>query len=518
MGKFIWNGKNKIWEDLISLLPTSTVYYKESNIIPYTTAITQTGHGLLAYVEHFDISIYPVGTDVDIYINDKKYITTKILPTSSIYLILNPPYGNFKLKTIINSVTYKEEQYISTNIFAFFMILSQMFTIDYRTLFNIFGNIYDKYLQNDMLFSKIGWFYDFSIPSGWTLEEYRKILTGYDINGVLSYEPINKIFLNALTEYSVNELCRSFTGTYPLIESERDNNGWIIIDDTLPSSASVYWLGEGLDNYYLCDGITGNRNIKSGIDLDTLTLNMTIKEVDVNVTFTTTATSSDIVNQINSEISSTSLGSTVVAEIRTYPPYDYIPTTTDLKEYIHFNNTLETGEGLFEEGDFIINSGTALTLLGLEIGEWGIEQDGIDTDKIITLYDDQYHYNKIKIIIKQSSHLITENITKGPNVGLVIGEMDKIKHKYVIGTSTLDPSHDFPTTITVDAVVYNIGVDYELYTDDDINYYINWIGATPPDANEPYVINYYYIMKEEIEPLLNKVIPPYLLVEYEYEE
>jgi hypothetical protein len=509
MGKFIWNGKNKIFEDITSLLPTSTVYYKESNIIPYTTAITQTGHGLLAYVEHFDISIYPVGTDVDIYINDKKYITVEILPTSSIYLILNPPYGNFKLKTVINNITYKEEQYIATNIFTFFMILSQMFTIDYRTLFNIFGNIYDKYIQNDMLFPKIGWFYDFGLPSGWTYEEYRKILTGYDVNGVLSYEPINKIFLNALTEYSVNELCRSFTRTYPEIISERDNNGWIIIDDTLPSSTSVYWKGSGLDNYYLCDGITGNRDISS-VDLDTLTLNMTIKGNTINVIFTPTANSSDIINQINAVISISPLSSTVVAEARTYPPYDP-------KEYIHFNNTLETGEGLFEEGDFVINSGTALTLLGLEIGEWGIEQDGIDTDKIITLYDDQYHYNKIKIIVKQSSYLITENITKGPN--LVTGdEMDKIKHKYVIETSTIGASHDFPATITVDAVTYNITTDYILYTTDDINYYIKWVTATPPDANEPYTINYYYIMKEEIEPLLNKVIPPYLLVEYEYQE
>jgi hypothetical protein len=518
MGNFIWNGKNKIFDDIKNLLPTAVIYYKESNIIPYTTELTQTGHGLLTYIEHFDISLYPVGTDVDIYINDKKYITTKILPTSSIYLILNPPYGNFKLKTIINNITYREEQYISTNLYTFFMILSQMFTIDYRRLLNIFGNLYDKYLQNNMLFNKIGWYYDFALPSGWTHEEYRKILTGYDINNILSYEPMNKLFLNSLTLYSVNELCRSFTGTFPIIESQRDEDGWVIIDDTLLSSSDIFWVAtSGLDKYYLCDGVTGNLNI-DGIDYNTLTLNLEIKGVAINVTFTPTATATDVINQINAVISATSLGSTVVAEIKTYPPYDYIPSTTTLKQYLHFNNTLETGEGLFEEGDFIVISGTAIVPLGLEVGEWGIEEEGIDSDKIITLFDDQYHYNKIKITIKQSSHLITENIIKGPNLVVAGNEMDKIKHKYVIETSTIDPTHDFPVTITVGATTYNITTDYILYTPDNINYYIKWVTLTPPASNSSYTINYYYIMQEEIGNLLNKIIPPYLLVEYVYEE
>jgi hypothetical protein len=520
MGFFLWNGKNKIMDDLIKNLPLGQVYFEEANVVPYTTAVSQTGHGMLAYTEQFDSTLYPIGTDVKIYINDKLFATVQILPTHTVYLLLNPPYGNFKLRTEINGQIYREEQYISTNIFAFFVVLAQTYNWDYKKIFEIFGNIYDKYLQDDMLFDKIGWYYDFAKPTGWSYEDYRKVMTGWNSTGDATisdtpvgvvpfipagspiYRPINQLFLNAMSIYAVQELCRSFTGTYPLIETYRDIDGWVIDDETLISNSYGFWP---FKFFYLLDGVTGNKDISS-LSLNGKSLNLLIKGINVPITFTAPTTATDIINQINTALTAVSLYPTSVkAEIRTYT-YDYLSGTT-LNQYLRFNNLLETGEGLFNEGDFIVVGGTAVALLGLEVGEEGLVETGNDLDEIICLYDEQYH--NIKLTIKKGIYTVTETLIR--NVLTYVNTKDKLKHRFVLNTT----GHPFPITITVGATTYNITTDYTLYnfpgTDD---WYVEWLTLTPPIDGTAYTVTYTYYISDEIKPLIEKIKPAFLQVEY----
>lgn len=519
MGQFLWNGKNSIFSDLANNLPSGKSYFKENNIIPFTNAVSQTGHGMLAYTEQFDAILYPIGTNVDIFINDKLFITVQILPIHSIYVLLNPPYGNFKLRTEINNVIYRDEQYISTNIFAFFTVLAQSYNIDYKKIFQIFGNIYDKYLQDDMLYNKIGWYYQFQKPSGWSYDDYRRILTGWDIDGDATphddsssgisipagsplYRPMNQLFLNAMTMFAVNELCRSFTGVYPQIQTCRDIDGWVIMDDTLASSNNGFW---NYNEFYLLDGMTGSKDINGiGATINTETLTMTIKGVPVSVTFGADNTAGAVISRINTAIATTSLGSTVIAEVRTYPTeYKTYPTT--LNQYLHFNNTLEPNEGQFNEGDFMITGGTALPALGLEVGEEGIINTGVNNNDIITLYDEQYHNNNITLTIKKGIYTVVETVTRNS-----INVTDELNHRFVIDTT----GHPLSSTIVIGTTTYNKNTDYQLYNIGN-DYYIKWIGATPTN-NTSYQVTYTYYISDDIQPLLQKIIPAYLQVTYKY--
>lgn len=497
MGLFLFDGNNKIFRDLISMLPSGQVYSKDSNIIPYCNNISVTGEGFLAYTDYFNASLYPVGTEVKIYINDLIFDTVEILSNQTIYKKFNTPYGKFKLRTEIGGVTYKDEQWISTNLYTFFMILAQTYNIDYRRLFNIFGNVWDKYLQNDQLFNKVGWYYNFAKPAGWSFNDYRRILTGYNEDGAKINEPMHALFLNGMTEWSIRELCKSFTGIYPTMSSSRDEDGWILPDDTMVSP----WQYE---DYYILDGVTGDRNIE-GVDLNTLTLLMTINGETANVAFTATATASDIVTQINAIIDNTTVDAK--AYVRTY---EY-----DTNTYLHIAQGRTDENGEFAEGEFVITGGTAVDLLGieigLEIGEMGIVEDG-DSDRIATVYNEQYHFNNFVINIRKGIHTVEETVTRMPSSNYY----DKLKHRYALDTVL----HPFPVKITVGATDYDIGVDYELYTDPDTEYdYIHWItGMSKPADNTTYTVEYTYYIKDDIIPLLEKNKPAFLQVEYEFFE
>lgn len=511
MGQFIFNGKSSIFSDLALQLPLGKSYMKEANIIPYTNNTAYNSEGYLRYIENFTSGEYPEGTNVQIFINDQIYKTVQI-HSQSIYCVMNPPgQGNFKFKTVINGKIYRQEQYIATNIFLYFMVLAQTYTPDYNRVYSIFSNLYDKYLLDAQLYPKIGWFYDFGMPTNWETQDYRSILTGYDSNGNKNNASMNEMFLNAMTVWCIKELCIAFTGVAPTIESARDENGWIMIDDTLLSSGNIYYP---YDSYWLTDGITGSRDI-SGLNLNGLTLNLLIYGIPANITFTSTRSPTDILNQINNSLSAiTGIGNNVTASIKTYT-YNYISGTT-LSQHLHFNNNLNTSDGTFFENDFIVTDGTALIQLGLETGEWGIV-NGIN--EIIELDDEQYYNNNITLTINKGIHEIQEEqITKRytPNP-ITYPIKDLISHKYVLDTV----GHPFPATITDSNNIntYVKGTDYNLYTDTITNNcYVNWISSNIPLQNATYQITYYYYIKDEITQLVEMLKPATLKITYIFDE
>lgn len=218
MGQFLYNGKNKIMDDLIAKLPNGTAYLKEKNIIPYIEEIT--------YTEQF--LDYAAGTKVDIFVDNQLITSREVLdPHKTIYAKFKTPYNKFTLRTEINGEVYQKEEYYALNIFTFFEVMALVFNYDYREIFNIFGNLYDKYLQDDWLYNKVGWYYNFSKPYGWSTEDYRRVLVG---SGT-SYLPLNQLFLNAMTIESVKEVIKNVTTAIPTISTYRDTNEWILPTD-----------------------------------------------------------------------------------------------------------------------------------------------------------------------------------------------------------------------------------------------------------------------------------------------
>jgi len=404
MGFFAFDGNNSIFDDLVAQLPNGLVYFKERNIIPAVEIVT--------YVEQFPSS-YSVGTDVDIYINDKFYETKKILPTHALYLKIKPPYGKFTVRTEIDGEPYREEVYYSTNSFLFLNVLSLEYNYDYVELFKMFGNVWDKYLQDDMLFNKIGWFYGFGKPYGWDLADYRRILIGSSTN-----EQINHLFVNSMTYWSLKELVKSFTGVYPDIFSYRDENGWVIPETWYPPFVStaqlpLYW---NFKDFYLWDTrvITGTEDVATGVDLNGLTFSFQIETTIIDMTFTTTATIGDIVNQIN-----IAYGSVVAANASTHP---YAPQPGHVM--LIADGTLGAPAG----GVIIIKGGTALPLLGFLTTS---DDDFIDDDfDIITLYDENFYGNKIDLRVKEGSKEIQVVKTRSSDV------RDFMVHKDLINTIT----------------------------------------------------------------------------------
>ncbi len=228
MGKFIWDGKNALFQDFINNLPQSVAYSKDGNVIPYINEVT--------YVQTIPQTEYPINTPVKFYVNDQLVSERVTLPTQNIYVKIKPPYKKFTIKTVIDNETYREETYYSLNLFAFFTVLSKVMNYDYRQIFNLFGNIWNIYLQDDEVYSKLGWYYNFGKPYGWTAADYRQVLVG-DTPGTppfsnpLRYKSMNEIFLNAMTIDAIKQVVRNFTHIEPDIISYRDIDGWLLPND-----------------------------------------------------------------------------------------------------------------------------------------------------------------------------------------------------------------------------------------------------------------------------------------------
>ena len=431
LGFFTFNGHNSVYQDLIAQLPNGTVYLKQDNAVPFAMQVT--------FTELFPDSItYPVGTNVDIYVNNTFSITVKVLPDKAIYYDIPTPYGRFNVKTVVNGKTYSDDPFYSFNMLSFLVALSKTYDYDYIQIFNIFGNIYDPYLQNDMLYNKIGWNYDFGLPSGWSIDEYGYILRG--ALGTTTNEfggnnyPINWLFVNSMTYWSMRELILSFTGQYPTIYTYRDENGWILVDDAVVQNPNF-------KNYYLVEdwNFTGVNNM-AGADLNGYNLVIQIDATEYTINFTTTTGGASIVSQINAIVTSTGFLASVV--------------TSGSNEYVKLHQSAVVSE-------MVIKGGSAVAPLGLSVLQFQ-QDDFVDTDSdIITLWDERYLWNKIDLIINNGSKLITETVTKS-NI-----DKDKLRHKNVIDT----PLH----TLSISGYVK--GVDYTLieYPALSTEYYINWL-------------------------------------------
>ena len=419
---FAFDGKNSIYQDLISQLPEGKVYFKEDNIMPYADVVT--------LVEQFDTNVYPVGTPVNIYINNVLHGVANINTSKSIYYKMKTPYGKFKVKLVVNSEPYAEGVFYALNILTFFNALSKTYNYDYFELFKMFGNIWDKHLQDDMLYSKIGWFYDFPLPYGWTVEDYRKILIGST-----NTTQINHLFLNAMTYWSMSELIKAFTGETPLIFSYRDEQGWILGDDTIP-------INTRFKNYYLVKEWTylGAGDI-AGFDMDGYQLILQLDGTEYTVNFTTTTGGTDIALQINTAIVVSGFIATV--------------ETVGSSEYIKLSYDFPTGQVM------IIKNCSAIEPLGFSIYHFQQDEFVDSANDIITIYDETLLWNAIDIVVRNGTKTITETVTRSES------SQDKLRHKYVIDT----PSH--PLSITG----YTPSVDYELIEDPigSNEYYINWL-------------------------------------------
>jgi hypothetical protein len=419
MGYFAFSGKNSIFQDLIAELPNGTIYLKEDNVIPFEMQVT--------FWETFDILKYPVGTDVDVFVNNVWTAKVKISMTKSIYLKMSTPYGKFTVRTEIAGKVYNDQPFYALNLLSFLVSLAKTYTYDYTELFNMFGNIWNKTLQLDWLYNKVGWFYDFGRPSGWSIDDYQYIIIGSPNNIQVNY-----LFMNAMTVWSMKELVKSFTGMYPTMHTWRDENGWIIADDNIPFNLPF-------KNYYLVEEWTylGSNNV-IGLNLNGYEMQIQIDGTTYDINFTLTTGGTDIVNQINAVVGSP------LASVVSSGGMDYI-------------QLYMTGVNLV-----LIKSGTALMPLGFS----SFEQDAfVDTgDDIITLYDEAYLWNKLDLIINNGTKLINEGVTKSA------GTQDILKHLNVLDT----PLHPLTITGFVKNVDYNL-IEYPVGTN---QYCIEWLN--PP--------------------------------------
>jgi len=249
MGKFYYDGKNTILENLLSKLPDGIVYNKDANIIPYIDEIT--------FIEFYNN--YPDKTNVDIYIDGKLATTKKILPDKSIYYKFKPPYGKFRIQTYINNNLITDEYFISLNYVAFFLVLAKELNYDDIEIFKMFGNLYFDYLQYELIYKKWGWFFDFEQGSFKSVD-YRRIILG-DLTNCLG---VVRSFMNAALEYGLKQLVKSFTMQEPIICYYREFDGWILRDTDIypkPSANDLWWAR--FPSYYIDDNNTIPPSYKS---------------------------------------------------------------------------------------------------------------------------------------------------------------------------------------------------------------------------------------------------------------
>lgn len=453
-----------------------------------------------------------VGTKVSIYVNDILNDIVEVLPgNNSIYYKFKPPFGRFTMKTVIQGSIYKNQDFISLNIFMFLNVLSMTYQVSYEAIFNMFGNIWDKYLQNDWLYNKIGWYYDFDMPYGWNIDDYRRIIVGQQtnippipINGTYS---LNWCFMNSMTYQSILELVRAFTGTHPIIETYRDTDGWLVQDDSITQIWNLPSMGGDLLDYYVMDYTVGTVDGTSGYNVSGKTLNLTVNGIFYSIVFTDP-------DPIPMATILTTINSIVPGNIATSVNGNYYidPASTVYTNPIFLKlGTVSPPVGWGEiEGQLIIDaSSDCLSDFGLSSGEVGIVVVNGDNE-VATLYDEAFHNNKINLRIKQASYRITETVTRST----IPSGLDQLRHKYIITTPTIPLIHDFIITSLDGTVTYTMGVDYTVVETNDISY-INWISVMP-DAN--YLCTYNYFMKDEIEPLCEKIKPAYLKINYYYSE
>lgn len=265
MGFFAFPGNNIIYSDMLSKLPDGSVYFKDKNIIPYMEQVT--------YVEIFNE--YPIGTAVDVYINDRLHFQTETLSDRSIYIKFKTPYGRFKLKTVIAGSPYREEVYYAINLLAFCVIIARTYEYDYISILQMFGNLYAPTTQDELIEKKYGWIFDF-IRSMISTDKYRQDLVG----DLTTHLGAFRAFFDATLEYALSELIKSFSGSAPIITNYRLFEGYIGRELSYP-----YWTKRfpkfWFVNQYELIGITN----LSGLDVSAWTETFKINGYQQSVIF-----------------------------------------------------------------------------------------------------------------------------------------------------------------------------------------------------------------------------------------
>ena len=281
MGFFAFSGKNIIYEDLISKLPDGKIYFKEQNIIPFIDNVT--------FVENFGpITDVPVGTDINVYIDNNLYETKKTIDeggNSFIYVRINPPpYGKFNMRTEIAGQVFNDQIFYSINIFAFYVIIAKTYNFDYIELFKLFGNLFYNTTQNNILEDMYGWYFDF-VQGSLPIADYRRALVGDS-----TYLGTVRSFVNhAITLKGVKELIKSFTGNSPTVFAYRNYDGFIIRESGLTQiwNFSKYWL---VNSYTL----TGSSDITPQLaNFPGKTFKIRINECTEEIIFSTAAITVD---------------------------------------------------------------------------------------------------------------------------------------------------------------------------------------------------------------------------------
>jgi len=367
VANFIFDGRNSIYADMINQLPSGLVYLKQQNVIPVLDKII--------FVEFYDT--YAVGTNVDVYVNNQLHMQTQVKDDKSIYVEMKVPVKKvieeingqivetitgttFNIVTKIAGQKVTDENFISLNLFAFFVIFAKTFNYDYIETFKLFGNLYFASTQNELLYDKFGWYFDFA-RNNLDYETYRQIVAGKE-----NIYGLQKSFVYATTIKGLMEFVKSFTGSYPAIFSYKDYIGNFMKDTAVVQiwKKARYFMKDGFDITCLID--------TTSLNLNGTTMTLQVGTTRDTINFTATG-SANIVNEINAVF--TDLASVVVSGV-----YEYIKLSTAY-DAIH------------------ILGGTAIELLGFTINQ-ADDLRMTRTERFVFM-DEAFRINTIRVLIRQ---------------------------------------------------------------------------------------------------------------------
>jgi hypothetical protein len=277
MANFYYDGNNSTLQTMINSLSQGTVYNKEYNIVPFIND--------LLFVEFF--ATYPINTSVQLYLNNILITTQNTDNNNAISFHITPPLGKFNITTKIAGQIITNQDFLSMNLLIFFLVTSKVLNVDNTTIFQMFANLYYATLEDDLLYNKIGWYFNFQ-QGNLDIDDYRRMTAG-DTTTCLG---LIRSFIYATTIMGLSELVYSFTETYPTIYTYRDFIGNLMI-------ASITQVWNNYVYFYL-DGttITGNIDITSTV-MNNETFIIQVDNILNTIQFSTESTPSAIVNTIN---------------------------------------------------------------------------------------------------------------------------------------------------------------------------------------------------------------------------
>lgn len=356
MSNFYYDGNNSTLQDMIKSLSDGTVYNKEYNIVPFINDLLFTD----------SYPTYPINTSVQFYLNNSLITTQNTDNNHMIFHHIIPPLGRFNITTKIAGVIITNQDFLSMNLLIFFLITSKALNIDNASIFQMFANLYYDTLEDNLLYNKIGWYFDFQ-QGNLDISDYRRMTAGDSTH----YLGLIRSFMYATTIKGLSELVYSFTKFYPTIYTYRDFIGNLMINTAIRQNWNNY-------KYFYLDGttITGSVDITSTI-MNNETFTVQVDNILKTIQFTTESTPTAIINTINTSFPG-------IADIITIGSLNYLKLYS-VTALIH------------------IISGNALSKFGFIISQGDDIEKGnsnFPNAKRITYMDKTFVLNTIRVLIQ----------------------------------------------------------------------------------------------------------------------